>query len=1221
MRRRLLFIFAGIAAALVLAAATLPWWVGGAVRRLGASRGITFASYERIGYARFAVRDVEVRLTGVRVTATRAEADTPALWLWKHWRKNDGPVVAGEWRVEVAKPTTPSDPNAARGWLPLRTRLQRIANALDRWLPQAAAGPGLVRWPGGELAIASAKWNQRTLVVEDLKYGVLDLDATIGFGADDALRVSAKTNDGNAAATVENRGARVTGSATWWEQPATVDATFGARGWLPAEALVQAKQWTIPAARAKLGDAYATVRGAAGVEWREQRFTVDVTADGQPLPDKAAPPLNVRLKARGDTTQLAIEAVQIALPGVDAALSEPVTVERGGRLREGRAQFAVQADLAKLPWFKARGLVTGDARLVAGLAAAPVVEFSLDARDVAASGVELTGVTARGRVDGASVKIEEALVQGGEGEQLRGAGAWDFRAKEIVDGTLAGELRRKSLGRWLSAAPEFETIQVKVTAAGRLADVAHRGELRVQNLRTKGLNPVAASATWSGRGAVFDDVAVELRAGTGKIAARGRADAQAATLRELSLMQGDATRLQLTAPAVVRWRPALQVEPLRLAGPEGKLSLALTWGTRGQVEISGERVASTWLGDFVPKTGPAWTLSSITAKGAWDGGPMEFTVQAAAQLEIGDNRAARLEVTGRGGAQGLRIESLRAAESDTPVVSATGRVPIVVAPGSAPVFRVEPSGALELDATVSPNASFWPQLASVTGVELKDPQMAAQLKGTWQRPEGKATLRAARVAVDAKRFARPLPVIEALNVELNGDRDGVTLETFAVQVEGQAVRARGRLPVPEGKWSDLFRAPLAVARDGADLRLEVPDAEVAVFARFLPAVLAPAGRLQADLTYRKGGVDGFVRLRDAASRPLGPLGVLQEISADVALAGKTLTLREVTAKSGGQPVTLTGKVELPDQGGPRFDLALRGENLPFVRQTGLLLRGDLDLKLQTPTGAPPRLSGNVRLRDSLFLSDVRAFLPKGGGTSPARRPPYFAIETAPVNGWGLAIDVTGEEFLRLRTPVFVGVASARFRLSGTLGEPRAIGEVAINEGSIRMPFASFAVTQGAVRLTEADPYEPEVYLRGAGRRYGYDLAMEIDGSAAQPNIVFTSSPALDSEQVLLMVMTGAVPSNELAKTTTQRAANIGIFLGQSLLSSLGSDAAEADRLSFSSGEKISRRGKETYEAEYKLTDRWTVTGEYNEFDEYNAGFKWRVFGGKRTEDKPGEAKK
>jgi translocation and assembly module TamB len=126
--------------------------------------------------------------------------------------------------------------------------------------------------------------------------------------------------------------------------------------------------------------------------------------------------------------------------------------------------------------------------------------------------------------------------------------------------------------------------------------------------------------------------------------------------------------------------------------------------------------------------------------------------------------------------------------------------------------------------------------------------------------------------------------------------------------------------------------------------------------------------------------------------------------------------------------------------------------------------------------------------------------------------------------------------------------------------------------------------------------------------------MEIDGTASQPNVVFTSSPPLDSEQVLLMVMTGTAPTNDISKNSTQRVANIGFFLSQSLLGSLGSEAADADRLSFASGEKISRQGKETYDIEYKLSDRWTLTGEYNEFDEYNAGVKWRAFRGKSSDE-------
>jgi translocation and assembly module TamB len=272
----------------------------------------------------------------------------------------------------------------------------------------------------------------------------------------------------------------------------------------------------------------------------------------------------------------------------------------------------------------------------------------------------------------------------------------------------------------------------------------------------------------------------------------------------------------------------------------------------------------------------------------------------------------------------------------------------------------------------------------------------------------------------------------------------------------------------------------------------------------------------------------------------------------------------------------------------------------------MLVRGDLDLKLTTPEKGPPVISGKVLLRDSLFLTDVRAYLPHGATASPTRRPPYFAIETAPLDTWILNVDVLGTRFIRVRTPVFAGLASTRFHLGGTLGDPRALGEATIDEGVIRMPFAAFEVGQGSVRLSEESPFEPTIFLRGTGRHYGYDLTVEITGKASAPKIVFTSSPALDAEQVLLMVMTGTAPANEVSSSLTHRAVQIGAFFGHSLIDSLTGGSVEPDRLSFESGEKVSQQGKETYSIEYKLTDRWSVTGEYDEFDEYNAGFKWRV---------------
>ena len=86
---------------------------------------------------------------------------------------------------------------------------------------------------------------------------------------------------------------------------------------------------------------------------------------------------------------------------------------------------------------------------------------------------------------------------------------------------------------------------------------------------------------------------------------------------------------------------------------------------------------------------------------------------------------------------------------------------------------------------------------------------------------------------------------------------------------------------------------------------------------------------------------------------------MQEVEADVRLTGRTLELKNVGARAGGQPVAITGKVELPLKGPPKYDLALKGENIPLVRETGLLLRADLDLKLATQADNITAVTGAV----------------------------------------------------------------------------------------------------------------------------------------------------------------------------------------------------------------------------------------------------------------------
>ncbi len=201
--------------------------------------------------------------------------------------------------------------------------------------------------------------------------------------------------------------------------------------------------------------------------------------------------------------------------------------------------------------------------------------------------------------------------------------------------------------------------------------------------------------------------------------------------------------------------------------------------------------------------------------------------------------------------------------------------------------------------------------------------------------------------------------------------------------------------------------------------------------------------------------------------------------------------------------------------------------------------------------------------------------------------------------------VKGERFMRLQTPAATGVLSMDMNLKGTLEEPLATGRVEFDEGDLNFPFASFGLTEGLIELRIDDPYTPILSLMGETRRFRYDLGIEITGSAFDPRIRFSSSPPLSSEQILLMVMAGDVPDGNFNYSASQRASKIGSYLSQGLLSS-GGEGGLGSRFSLVTGENLSEQGKETLEMEFKLDDRLQLLGEYDEYDAWNTGLRWRV---------------
>lgn len=1228
MRRKLIIVLLALVGVAVLIVATVPLWLGVALR-LVAPQGLTVGEYETVGYARFSLSEIRLERPNLVLTVSRVEAPTPIVWWWQHQFGRVGPISLGSWTLTVLEGETSSDhaDNADRsvlGWVEIRDRINAAVEQLQAWAPRVETGRGTVRQGDRQIAIDTVVWNDRELRLRGIAYQEHAGNLTVAFPAGaDTIRLQATQPEQDRTLELVSRGARLDGHLFVHGEKADITAEWPRQKWIPSRAEITVRDWTLRAAEVGLGAHYSTLHGGGSLRWSDGQFSVDLAASAAPATDGASPPLELAVQAAGTPDRVRIETLRATAPGLEARLSAPVVLTRDGRMEGPGAELSVQADLAKQPWVRATGSITGQVVIDGLKERPPTARFVLHASDVAANEVSIASADLSGTVRWPSIVIDRARLRGTDNREIIASGTWNTATWELGDAAVSGLVGGATLARWLPEEPDFEAVSIRATASGAWPQLRHAGDVTVHGLTLPSSGePAKLDVTWRGRGQEIESLAGRASAGQTTLTWMGALDTRSARLTHLSLARAGRPPLELAAPTTVEWGPSVTLAPLRLQGGDTRVAAEGTWGPEGNLALIVENLSSEWLADLIAPGALTWK-ADLALKSHWNRGPMVFEAAGGMDATLATGQAVQLDFSVSGDEEALVVRSLRANANAAPVIQATGRLPVSISPvGQSPV-AIDSNGEISFTASAAPNTTFWTTVEQLTGIRVGEPTLDLRIDGTVEQPRGELRLHADRVALDPARFGRELPSIDEVDVHVTGSRSRLAIAKFLVSVEGQPIRAAGVLPVPNDDWKQLAAEPRAVLRSGANATISIPEARIAAFQRFLPEMLAPTGELRLEATLRDGEVGGTLVVRDAASRPLGPLGVIRDINGEIELEGRTLRLKSVGAQTGGQPLALSGTVQLPadlsDGSPPRFDVTLSGRNVPFVRQSGLLVRGDIDLALQTPApSAPPRLSGRVTLRDSLFLQDIRALLPSGGGAGgPSRRPPYFSVDAPRLREWTLDVEVSGDEFIRLRTPAFTGVASAQLTLRGTLGDPRAVGQITIDEGNVLMPFATFEVQQGTVRLTEENPHEPRLYVRATTRKYGYDLTLEVEGPASEPQIEFSSSPPLESEQVLLMVTAGIVPSDQIAYSNTQRAARIGAYLGRSLLGSLGAGSG-GDRLTIESGADISRQGRETYNIEYELNDRWTATGEYNEFDEYNAGLRWRIYPRPEKDDPPAE---
>ena len=1003
-------------------------------------------------------------------------------------------------------------------------------------------------------------------------------------------------------------------------------ALFDRSGWIPVNASWRANEWSVETDEYGIPGPFARFDFSIEGDWKDGAYINILIGHATPKANGAVnlPSLDIEGTVSGNEKDLRIEDFRLSGPGVQASATEPIGLTISELDLSGEVKFDIDLDLSILNTPGLRGNVFGGAFLSADETGVPTGRFNLEGSGVEYENLKSEVLKVDAALDWPNLSIDSLDVTLETGSRINAIGGVDLENRVVAQSEIDVEFSETILKKLVPEPYVIKDVKASAMIAGPFDSIEHSGDLFVGLLEVGDLKPLNANLAWKGRDRTLESFGIQV---TNEVAGMELSGSGSWISNQLEI-QLDSLMIETSGQSLASLQnPSLlklsmdepivgSVTEFVLEGQDSKLQIetAFSFPQKAESSLVLEGLDSVaWVDPWLKNPIPNTRINQLNISAGWMDGPITANSVLDAVVFINENALSmngRITLEDRS----INLGAFAISDKEGPLLELEGELPYEIDPNISGYFSADPDAPMSFSMETRDSPTIIALLNSASPVEIESLTVSALFNGTIGKPEGNLQFNLLTKEGEGE-YGAPSARIAAL-ARIDGPR--LEVEDLSVSVLEQTFEASLGVLLPEEilRWVSLDLAQVDWME--TQFNFSSPSTSLAPIAFLVPQILTASGTFESQFSGSpKEGFSGFVSVGDLNTRPIFPFGSFRNIQARLKLDRTRATLENFKGDIGREPMSMSGDIDFQDIEDLAFRFAIKGDDLPVLRQAGLLLRSDLDVVASKKPGSQASIIGEIELKEGLFLMDTSALRSSGGGQSAETRPPYFSVDVLPFADWGLEIAVKGDRFMRLETPAAAGVLTMDMELKGTLKEPLAIGRVEFENGRLMFPFASFDLTEGLIELRIEDPYTPALSLIGEGQRFRYDLRIEILGSAYDPRIRFTSSPPLSSEQILLMVMAGDVPDENFSYSASQRASKIGTYLSQGLLLSGGGEGL-GSRFSLVTGQNLSEQGKETLEMEFRLDDQFQLLGEYDEYDAWNTGIRWRAIRRKAKKDSDDE---
>ncbi|TCJ38191.1 translocation/assembly module TamB domain-containing protein [Parafrankia sp. BMG5.11] len=305
---------------------------------------------------------------------------------------------------------------------------------------------------------------------------------------------------------------------------------------------------------------------------------------------------------------------------------------------------------------------------------------------------------------------------------------------------------------------------------------------------------------------------------------------------------------------------------------------------------------------------------------------------------------------------------------------------------------------------------------------------------------------------------------------------------------------------------------------------------------------------------------------------------LTNVSARGTFSGSRLRITRFSGSTAGEGTVVgSGTVVLEDLGirGPQLDLRLAARDARLLNANGLAA---------TVTGPMRIVSNGIGGTIAGRLTVDRASWRLGTAAADERLPqiktreinlPYdVAPRLAASQPWRYLIDARAPARVDVDGMGLDSEWAANVRVRGTTDNPRLGGEARVIRGDYSFAGTRFELTRGIINFDDSVPIDPRLDIVAETEKDGLSVAVKVQGSAAQPEISFSSTPGLPEEEILARLLFGGSITELSATDVLQLGSAVASLRGGGGLDPINQlrSAIGLDRLRIVSADQALGRG-------------------------------------------------